>query len=1226
MVSQKCSCGASFEDPVKLAFHCRIRRKCEPEVKTKKRKRTVAFEVRPESPPPRRVALPPLLGGEGHVLQTDNLFVEDDDVSPRRGRGEPADSYEAPAPENGEDEKSEGDGRSSEGPSPPSSDDEGGSDATALDYDSASLEEYIEAYKILNYHMSCDRRNKRAQDQFLKLIVHPRFAELRVGNAVKERKLDSVKSIVDNIRASLHEEMKEQGFSLKKVWHPDTSRKEFVWLWQRDAKSCLKAQLRRARTRRSRGSGNEPQNFWTEPMNELNRRGEKAQMHPMSGEVARHAIPEIVREICNHPTIEWRAPAKEEDDPIGISSCVLLLQMYSDISSMSLSSNALSFYPLHCTFLNFATSVKNNIVVKGDAVIAYLPTDAKWIKESGTLHEIHAAYDGFEGSNELEYNHYINCCEAGSDVDEDDVKNDDEAETDAREKTDPLSKLVGEEKPGQEIFSACFKYCFDGVKDEALSGMEFEDAEGRKWRGHSAVASYVADQPEVSKITGVVDHHCHLCHVALNERNCKFSEECKPRRRDPDFARVWHERRDEARASGDRKRRKEAVDALEGEHLHLFQSPLQDWPLNHIEGLELYEIFRFEHMHCQSIGNFIHDARVVINRMNDTKMKTNNMSKLNKETSTYEVKDGKRSTLRSKRDRVLGAMNTHLETIERDWPCIGFHVNLRRKKLVSDLDGFFREDRLASMLEAKHYKNLAEVMPFVGALADRLTQEITEENKEDVEPLLSQLFTSYAELDQAITKRDRVDRSFAESDYATLAEKIAEHADILANTDIRSSQNSEFNYKKMQMALMHTEEAIRALGSIFNFDSGVWETSHLIYKFFFRLGSKRKTSSMEETLIAMTTSKLSRTHLESTFADGVRGELVFYMVTGRRSERQPRFNAAKAAAARADSALLTKRGKKFTGKALDDILSRVEKGEVGKQSFQSEKGMKQIFKGTRTGSSFHNANAFIHQCGGPNFLAKPVWDIIKSRALKHLVKSSSSKSTSDAAAGIERGRLESYAMESLAIEVLNSMYVPGIDSPTSDDVSSENRSTGATLRLQDNGERHLQRCIAATRFSHGKKRWQDCILIRDKADGEDGKFAGWVAKALAFVRISCNEGYFSAESHQDMVVVRYFEVIPRHDMDRIDSVLGCVKLAWATIDGEPWVDVLPISTVAGRVHVVPDGLHTLSEAEASCYEATAETWKERRFFVNRFKTSFYEAKFMTVDAASITETELNEKE
>lgn len=150
---------------------------------------------------------------------------------------------------------------------------------------------------------------------------------------------------------------------------------EYVDLWVRDAERWLQRQVKEEVSDRS-----DPEfNFLLHTFRSVNRDDDSCDSHPFSSKVAREAIPEVVKTIKQSevPGVEWNDGADLESRLKRISN-VLLLQVYSDVSTTSLSASALAFYPFQASFLNFTHKFRDKLIVNGNAMLAYFPTDSTW--------------------------------------------------------------------------------------------------------------------------------------------------------------------------------------------------------------------------------------------------------------------------------------------------------------------------------------------------------------------------------------------------------------------------------------------------------------------------------------------------------------------------------------------------------------------------------------------------------------------------------------------------------------------------------------------------------------------------------------------------------------------------------------------------------------------------------------------------------------------------------
>ena len=183
-----------------------------------------------------------------------------------------------------------------------------------------------------------------------------------------------------------------------------------------------------------------------------------------------------------------------------------------------------------------------------------------------------------------------------------------------------------------------------------------------------------------------------------------------------------------------------------------------------------------------------------------------------------------------------------------------------------------------------------------------------------------------------------------------------------------------------------------------------------------------------------------------------------------------------------------------------------------------------------------------------------------------------------------------------------------------------------TVYILDNGVRVMQKVVGTYNYYGTPGNFQDAIMVEYGCNSNErmmepgGGFENspekkldvWFAKVLCFLRVRATDGLFSLESEQELAVVQYFEIIPKNELDEIDETLGSVKLRWAVDDEERWIDVIPISSLRGRVHVVPagiDGSHASpaqSEDDDLQFDVDSELWKANCFYVNNYKWGSYD--------------------
>ena len=146
------------------------------------------------------------------------------------------------------------------------------------------------------------------------------------------------------------------------------------------------------------------------------------------------------------------------------------------------------------------------------------------------------------------------------------------------------------------------------------------------------------------------------------------------------------------------------------------------------------------------------------------------------------------------------------------------------------------------MLQGKHLRQVTQVIPFLAALTDRLTQHMPEEDCAAMEPILTDFVTAYVDMDAAVTKKDLVDQSFTRLELEELEEKIERYAKFAVGPEIAQYQKSMFNFIKFHKARAHLRKDIEELGAVAYYFSSPFESSHSPYKAQEKLTSRRVAS------------------------------------------------------------------------------------------------------------------------------------------------------------------------------------------------------------------------------------------------------------------------------------------------------------------------------------------------------------------------------------------------
>ena len=109
-------------------------------------------------------------------------------------------------------------------------------------------------------------------------------------------------------------------------------------------------------------------------------------------------------------------------------------------------------------------------------------------------------------------------------------------------------------------------------------------------------------------------------------------------------------------------------------------------------GVDVFRMLRYEVMHNIHLGL----TRTLLECLSH-RLKTTSLT-----TPEFMVKKtGLKKTFRAVRTSVLRGLNHSLQLYERHSPVVDFRISHRSQKKTKDLNGLFKEDGLASMLEAR---------------------------------------------------------------------------------------------------------------------------------------------------------------------------------------------------------------------------------------------------------------------------------------------------------------------------------------------------------------------------------------------------------------------------------------------------------------------------------------------------------------------------------------------
>lgn len=977
-------------------------------------------------------------------------------------------------------------------------------------------------------------------------------------------------------------------------------------------------------------------NFFFDPVELTNRDKERVVSHPMSGRLAHEAIPRVRKAISSdpNPSVIWSP-----------ESFVALLQFYSDKSSMSLKSSAFTFYPLHVSCLGFTSEAKDSAVRRGDTVVAYLPVDPSW-----TAADQHDQKFGIDGEPIRG------------------KRNEPHTATNSLPPRRPSGARLPSPPETRDILAKALDEALRELREASVEGIWFRDADGVRRKAHFALASYVGDTPEVSTVACTKNNRCARCDVQVSEmgtpgvvgesRTSRNTEQAlfisnfhETSRGDetlgrPDsmmdelFAReIAIGNRDDQHALLEMRRN---FDAVVESGLTSIRPSLLDWPFSTVhESLDLYRILRCDMMHTLPLGILKTLVTLVTKRLRSTSLTA----------ALFLDAKGRPRTYLSARKQILSACNHYLKRLSVESPAVDFHVDFSKGHPTGRLDGLFADQGIAAMLEAKDMKNVQQVLPFVGALLDRLcyseaaTGNLSRASTTKDSTPMTDVFTSFDDLQRHLVGKVEEEVGFTQSDVQKLHTRI-EHFKTTAIRVFGEFQASSFCFPKFH-SLEHIVQDIIDLGNPAHYSADAFEASHVRFKTANRTTSRRRATALAETTRILSEQEAAR-NMGSLGSTGqkyhrlalrdMRPWMLDYLLTGKTipadacdKTRASSFRGAtqRGSKKRSRAELISEMNPKQAAVATDSCclsfsrgsgISFIEISQAIAAVSESEERPESV---SRAGELV-GAKLFIASLGGCA-LAQKALDIVSQHAV----------------AG--QGSAAQHTIRNhLRLHIVKSAYAAGFPTPTVE------HQEGDTALLTSNGARKLQKIVAALSYSHSTVPRQESVMIETAGEdtGSPSDLGGdtcedvypvWFAKVLVFMHTRSRRGTQRAE--EERAVVRYYEVISREEFDAADEALACIKLKWAMDpNGDPWIDVIPASSIRGRVHVVPgdepkmrdgdshsqpsrnleEGAKNDEEQEVldEAFFLDSHDWKSRRFYVNRFKVSPKDVWFAVQDVSS----------
>lgn len=784
-------------------------------------------------------------------------------------------------------------------------------------------------------------------------------------------------------------------------------------------------------------------------------------------------------------------------------SFVGMLQLYSDKSRTTLKESAFQFYPFHVTLLNFSDNYRRQCILNGLSLVAFLPV---------------SFYRNINGER-------------------------------VKSGINRLERL--------NMLHLSIRYILSELKEVAYRGFSCEDKEGSTRVCHPCIGSYCCDLPESKDLSSVKNgnssmRNCHRCMARTNTFNLYTKDLNRKGEESVEIIKAAKQLRKNMKGR--------EADRILYSHSLVEQVPCFDgFPfMGTTSVLDFHAIFIFEPLH-----NFHLGISKELKRCLSERLRAENLF-----SSALPTKGGKErtSSFRVLRLTILHGINNMLSHIQTFSPAKGLRIDFSNSAKGSSGSGLYIEEgKLVGMLEAKDYKVIDKVSPFIGMLVDRCCDE------SETAPTTT-LFVQYVDIMQMSMSYNRNSYIWTDERICKLKEMIElfkKNAVSLYGTYHASNLCTEKFHQ-----LDHICEDIRNMGGLRSGDAGLYEHEHTDIKRANRSGSRKTHTAMIETVSSYVKDKyyISRNQEEYSQTD---------------PGKPARVTSSKIAI-KNDSVSLVKSGVSFTIGDLDLGRKLLRKIRIAKEQ-ESESKILELNKEMK-------------------LIEKSIRDLLQDIGevgCRILVKETlNARGTNGMETRLDRNTI---------ITRVASGYVSGISSPTSENYDkrwNKIRVTPSTGRLR-------QRIVSNRGFGGSSVLRQDSVLIQASDPSSSGSICLWVGKVLGLFHLPSSKNALPNESGREeteYAFVQFYDAVP--PVDKIDRALGCIRLVWATaqeglerrksgsgdFDNEstfsPWYSLIPVNTIRGVAHVIRgdygvNGIGVLRDVNSVL-------WHKQHFYVNRF--------------------------
>lgn len=782
-------------------------------------------------------------------------------------------------------------------------------------------------------------------------------------------------------------------------------------------------------------------------------------------------------------------------------SFVGMLQLYSDKSRTTLKESAFQFYPFHITLLNFCDEYRRQCIINGLSLVAFLPV---------------TYYRRFNGER-------------------------------IKSGLDRLERL--------KMLHLSINCILSDLKEVAYRGFTCMDKENIPRVCHPCIGSYCCDLPEGKDLTSVKNgnhslRNCHRCMARTETFNLYTGEVSRNGEESAVIVRKAVALRREYKGK--------SADELLHQHSLVEQVPsLQSFPFIGLTSvLDLHEIFNFEPLHNFHLGISKELKRCLSERLKSEDLYS----------SALPTKGGNNRTasFRTLRLTILFAINRMLTHIQTHSPAKGLRIDFSTSGKGSFESGLYGENgKLVGMLEAKDYKAIDMISPFIGMLVDRCCDEVA------TAPTTT-LYVQYVDIMQMSMSYNNNSMSWTEDSISTLEKKITlfkRNALNLYGTYHASKLCTEKFHQ-----LDHICGDIRKMGGLRSGDAGLYEHEHTDIKRANRSGSRKTNTAMVETVSSYVKDKYYRTNKGSEFPQQLRGK------GGSLISRKN--------AIENDSTFLVKSGKSFSIRALDHGQRIVRRIRIATQEGDEKK-----WRETKKEMEAMDKNV--------QDVLEDIGEVGCRVLVNELLKSSTTP------------RAQSSLTKDSIIRRVASGFVSGIAVPTSDNYDKRWNK----VRVSPSSTRRSQRIVSSRGFSGSAVLRQDSVLIQASDPSPSGSICLWIGKLLGLFRApvsSCTDSNTCGKEENEFAFVQFYDTKP--PVDEVDKALGCIRLVWAraqedyghnssnlqsnTQPSSPWYTLIPVSSIRGAAHVIrgdygQDGMCAVKDIDSL-------SWEEQYFYINRF--------------------------